>query len=224
MQFATRTFVALAALASVTAAWASPVAEGAPAAASDAQAVARSMLGSTNNIVGWSSQPMERSPSDPDADSAAAELQKRIVYNPPVTTPSSNTVWHAGRTETVRWTVDQDDIPANAKNYEGTIKLGYLSKEDKDGGYHLYWTLASNFPITDGEADVTLPADLEPRDDYIIVLLGDSGNRSKKFTIKNSKSHTHPHPAEGSQEQQQQQQQKERAAAAPGIIGRDVQA
>ncbi|PWN37905.1 uncharacterized protein FA14DRAFT_105385, partial [Meira miltonrushii] len=111
------------------------------------------------------------------------EMEKRIVYNPPVTAPASKAVWYAGREETVRWTVDQSKIPASANDYKVEIKLGYLPK-DGDGGYNLKWTLAKDVAITDEEAEVTLPSDLKTRHDYIIVVMGDSGNRSKKFTIK----------------------------------------
>lgn len=44
--------------------------------------------------------------------------------------------------------------------------------------------MASDFLLTDDQADITLPSDLEPRDDYIIVLMGDSGNASPQFTIE----------------------------------------
>lgn len=208
MLFNTRTLIA-AAVASSSAlicASASPVAE--------TEAVARSMLGTSNNLVSWESQPLERSPSDPQ------QLDKRIVYNPPVLSPSKHTVWHAGRTETVKWEVDQDEIPADAKNYKGTIKLGYLPKNG-EGGLNLHWTLASNFPITDESTDVELPADLETRDDYIIVVMGDSGNRSKKFTIKAAGS---PHGSKNEKKStcNQERSVEERAVVADGIIGRDV--
>ncbi|KAL1722866.1 hypothetical protein EV715DRAFT_246867 [Schizophyllum commune] len=42
--------------------------------------------------------------------------------------------------------------------------------------------LAQGFSITLGSYDVTVP-DVEERSDYIIVLFGDSGNSSPKFTI-----------------------------------------
>ena len=44
--------------------------------------------------------------------------------------------------------------------------------------------MASDFLLTDDQADITLPSDLEPRDDYIVVLMGDSGNASPLFTIE----------------------------------------
>ncbi|KAI9299579.1 hypothetical protein BJ944DRAFT_245073, partial [Cunninghamella echinulata] len=64
----------------------------------------------------------------------------------------------------------------------GTIKLGYLTKEDGPNE-HLYWDLATGFPLNKGSQEITLPTDLEYRKTYIIVLMGNSGNASKKFTI-----------------------------------------
>ena len=45
------------------------------------------------------------------------------------------------------------------------------------------WTLAEDFNLDDGEVEVTLPSDVATRDDYIIVLFGDSGNKSDRFSI-----------------------------------------
>lgn len=109
------------------------------------------------------------------------DLSKRIVYNPNITSPSSSTVWVAGQTVTVTW--DTSDLPPEATNYKGLIKLGYLPA-DGSGGENLKWQLADGFPIKDGQTQVTLPADLQGRNDYIVVVFGDSGNASEKFTIK----------------------------------------
>lgn len=43
--------------------------------------------------------------------------------------------------------------------------------------------MAENFPITDESVKFRLPSDLATRSDYIVVLFGDSGNRSERFTI-----------------------------------------
>lgn len=109
------------------------------------------------------------------------ELEKRIVYNPHITSPTSNTVWTAGKTVQVTW--DASDLPQEAENYTGNIKLGFLPANG-EGGYNLKWQLAQGFLIRDEEATITLPADLQSRNDYIIVVMGDSGNKSQKFTIK----------------------------------------
>lgn len=45
------------------------------------------------------------------------------------------------------------------------------------------WTLAKGFKLKAGKVSFEVPAKLKSRDDYIVVLFGDSGNRSKKFSI-----------------------------------------
>ncbi|PWN94700.1 hypothetical protein FA09DRAFT_290764, partial [Tilletiopsis washingtonensis] len=109
------------------------------------------------------------------------DIERRLVYNPRIIEPTSATVWGAGKTQTVAWSTE--DIPDEARNYRGMIKLGY-QPADGSGGLNLKWTLASDFLLTDDQADITLPSDLEPRDDYIVVLMGDSGNASPLFTIE----------------------------------------
>lgn len=109
------------------------------------------------------------------------ELEKRIVYNPHITSPTASTVWTAGQQYDVTW--DASDLPAEAEGYKGLIKLGYLPANG-DGGENLKWDLTDGFYIKDGKASVTLPSDLEERNDYIVVVFGDSGNASPKFTIK----------------------------------------
>ncbi|SPO28346.1 uncharacterized protein UTRI_04743 [Ustilago trichophora] len=110
-------------------------------------------------------------------------LDKRLVYNPHITSPVASTVWTAGQSYTVEW--DSSDIPVEAESYKGMIKLGY-TPADGAGGLNLHWTLADGFPIKDGKVQVTLPEDLKQRNDYIVVVMGDSGNASEKFTIKSA--------------------------------------
>jgi hypothetical protein len=95
--------------------------------------IARSMMGPNSNVVSWNTLPLERSPSDPELSASAAELEKRIVYNPPVTTPSKGTVWKAGSKETIRWKVDEKTIPKGAQKHKGTLMLGYLPKDGAGG-------------------------------------------------------------------------------------------
>ena len=111
----------------------------------------------------------------------AEPLEKRIVYNPHITSPTASTVWSAGETYTVTW--DTTDLPDEASDYKGMIKLGY-TPADGAGGLNLHWTLADGFPIRNGQTEVTLPGDLQPRNDYIVVVFGDSGNASPMFTIQ----------------------------------------
>lgn len=225
-----RTFTPLIALLSAACllARASPV-DTAQTGADDVQAVARSMMGTSNNLVSWDSQPLERSPADPEQE--ASELEKRIVYNPPVTHPTTGTVWHAGRKETVTWDVIDDQIPAQAKNFKATIKLGYMPKNG-NGGLNLKWTLARDIPITEQEADIVLPKDLESRKDYIIVVMGDSGNRSKKFTIRKKDDATEAVTCDSKPTEAKADKSNQQSRDLPGstedvfaehMLGRDVQ-
>ncbi|KAI7855391.1 hypothetical protein BDC45DRAFT_506093 [Circinella umbellata] len=104
-----------------------------------------------------------------------------IVWNPEITVPKATSKWRAGETYTVKWktTVLGEDIPDGVN---GTIKLGYL--EEGSINEHLYWDLATTFPLNSGAQTVTLPSDLETKTSYIIVVMGDSGNASPKFTIR----------------------------------------
>ncbi|KAI9488710.1 hypothetical protein BDB00DRAFT_32097 [Zychaea mexicana] len=110
-----------------------------------------------------------------------ASAASALVWNPEIITPSARTKWRAGETYTVQWktTVVDMDIPDGVN---GTIKLGYL--EEGSINEHLYWDLASAFPLNSGAQSVTLPSDLETKKSYIIVVMGNSGNASPKFTIK----------------------------------------
>lgn len=149
----------------------------APAVASfGASSPAELMLKRQRESTDWSTLLLGRD--------APASLEKRIVYNPHITRPRAETVWTAGKTHTVKW--DTSDMPPEAEGYKGVIKLGYLPA-DGSGGENLRWTLADGFAIKDGKTKVTLPSDLEERSDYIVVVMGDSGNASEKFTIRKAK-------------------------------------
>ncbi|KAL1950556.1 hypothetical protein VTO73DRAFT_5680 [Trametes versicolor] len=108
-----------------------------------------------------------------------------IVFRPQVTAPTAGDVWPAGSTQTITW--DTSAIPAEARNQTGLILLGYVEEGDATGNEHLDTAnaLASGFPITAGTIDVSVPA-VPQRSDYVVVLFGDSGNTSPKFTITNS--------------------------------------
>ncbi|CDO69843.1 hypothetical protein BN946_scf184884.g2 [Trametes cinnabarina] len=106
-----------------------------------------------------------------------------IVFRPHITSPKAGDVWPIGSNQTVTW--DTSDIPEEARNQTGLILLGYLVGDDTDEHLGVNDPLAYNFPITAGSAQVTVPA-VKTRDDYVIVLFGDSGNTSPKFTIKDS--------------------------------------
>ncbi|KAI0372273.1 hypothetical protein BV20DRAFT_964416 [Pilatotrama ljubarskyi] len=103
-----------------------------------------------------------------------------IVFRPHVTSPKAGDVWPAGSVQTVTW--DTSDIPEESKNQTGLILLGYIEGDDINEHLDVANPLAVNFPITAGSAQVKVP-EVTPRNDYVVVLFGDSGNTSPKFTI-----------------------------------------
>lgn len=85
------------------------------------------LIGRDVDVTSWHSMPLERSPSDPETIFVEMnDLQKRTVYNPPITYPTSSTVWTAGKVHEVKWKVRQEDIPPTANNYKAKVMLGYL--------------------------------------------------------------------------------------------------
>ncbi|KAI7901986.1 uncharacterized protein BX663DRAFT_404001, partial [Cokeromyces recurvatus] len=117
-------------------------------------------------------------------------LTSALVINPKITVPNSHTKWRAGNTYIVKWKTTYQDYGSNKAipipdDYKGTIKLGYLDERKDPYNEHLLWDdLASGFKLNAGSQTITLPSDLETKTSYIIVLMGDSGNASPKFTIQ----------------------------------------
>lgn len=116
-------------------------------------------------------------------------LASALVINPKITSPSTGTKWRAGREFTVKWDTTYNDGKKDVPipdSYKGAIKLGYLENDDPYNE-HLYWDLAKGFKLNAGSQKITLPDDLPTRTSYIIVLMGNSGNASPKFTIRAAK-------------------------------------
>ncbi|GLB45477.1 hypothetical protein LshimejAT787_2300370 [Lyophyllum shimeji] len=107
---------------------------------------------------------------------AAAPVNPRDVYVPPVLYPHQGTVWRRGSTHNVTW--DTSNPPKQITNRKGMI---VLAKGDRLIG--LDHPLAQGFDVLNGRQEVTIPADTEPGNDYSVVLFGDSGNNSQRFTI-----------------------------------------
>ncbi|KAL9559814.1 hypothetical protein PS6_000573 [Mucor atramentarius] len=104
-------------------------------------------------------------------------MASALVINPKITTPNSvkwETTYNDG-------TGQQVPIP---DGYKGTIKLGYLENNDPYNEHLKFGDLAKDFALNAGSQTITLPADLETKTSYIIVLMGNSGNASPKFTIQ----------------------------------------
>ncbi|KAF9453097.1 hypothetical protein P691DRAFT_801954 [Macrolepiota fuliginosa MF-IS2] len=107
-------------------------------------------------------------------------LAQRDVFNPTITNPHDGTVWMVGTKEQVTW--ETDNIPPDSQltNPTGQVILGFL--ENNSLNLQLENPLAKGFNIRDGKVTITVP-DVPPRNDYIIVLMGDSGNASPAFAI-----------------------------------------
>ncbi|KAF7430493.1 hypothetical protein PC9H_006201 [Pleurotus ostreatus] len=108
-------------------------------------------------------------------------LERRIVWNPEITQPNRRTLWNRNTTATISWNASA--IPKGAYEQKGKVVLGWLNP-NLGGGEHLNieHPLAHGFNLRDGRVQITVPQ-VAPRDDYIVVLFGDSGNASPNFSI-----------------------------------------
>ncbi|KAF8806842.1 hypothetical protein BYT27DRAFT_7101026 [Phlegmacium glaucopus] len=102
------------------------------------------------------------------------DLESRDVYVPPILYPKQGTVWLVGEHHHVTW--DTSNPPAQITNKIGQIFL-------RKGDLTTPVILANNFDILLGKIEITVPW-VQDGDDYQVVLFGDSGNFSPKFTIK----------------------------------------
>ncbi|KAG2145888.1 hypothetical protein DEU56DRAFT_788666 [Suillus clintonianus] len=110
-------------------------------------------------------------------------LKLRDVVDPPITSPTAGTVWHVGDKQLVTWSTS--GLSSNITNPVGMLVLGYSYNNSEN--LMLDSPLATNINYTLGQVLITVP-DVETREDYIVVLFGDSGNASPEFTIINDSS------------------------------------
>lgn len=110
---------------------------------------------------------------------SSAVLRARDVWSPAITSPDAQTVWVAGTTATVTW--DTSNPPADVTNPRGRILLGHV-EDGTDEHLDVAHPLADGFDIRAGKVQVKVPY-VSPGNDYIIVLMGDSGNKSPSFVI-----------------------------------------
>ncbi|KAH9949859.1 hypothetical protein B0H21DRAFT_71749 [Amylocystis lapponica] len=106
-------------------------------------------------------------------------LTEREVYDPKITNPQLGTIWTVGERTKVTWDVSQ--IPSGLSSYSGKLVLGYL-ENGSDEHLDLDNPLVDGFNITEGHVELEVP-NVAPSHDYIVVLFGDSGDRSPPFTI-----------------------------------------
>jgi hypothetical protein len=115
----------------------------------------------------------------PQAEQSDVKLASRLVYSPEITYPTANAEWTAGKKAKVTWKTD--GLPESLQDATGVVRLGHITKGEE--GEHLADVLAMGFKLADGEVSFKVPRHLQERHDYIVVLMGDSGNASPKFTI-----------------------------------------
>lgn len=112
---------------------------------------------------------------------ARSDLNARMVYDPKILYPTHDTVWKVGDKVNVTWRAA--DMPREFREYTGKVILGHI--EPGSANEHLANTLAEDFKMSDGNVTFTVPH-VKERDDYVVVLMGDSGNHSPKFTIRSA--------------------------------------
>jgi hypothetical protein len=111
-------------------------------------------------------------------------LVGREVWAPPITSPQAGTVWSSGSNVTVTW--NTSSRPTQVSNPIGSVILGYILP-DGTGGENLDvdHPLAKGFQLDDGQVTFTVP-NVASNSNYIVALIGDSGNISPQFTINGS--------------------------------------
>ncbi|KAL0961387.1 hypothetical protein HGRIS_006338 [Hohenbuehelia grisea] len=115
-----------------------------------------------------------------DASSVLSTLDRRTVWNPRIEHPNAQTTWKSGTRVTVTW--DTSSMPQNVSNSHGKVLLGYMTDSSESENLNTTHPLADGFLLTAGKVEVQVPQ-VPSRKDYIVVLLGDSGNHSPRFTI-----------------------------------------
>ncbi|KAK0457242.1 uncharacterized protein EV420DRAFT_1549544 [Desarmillaria tabescens] len=106
--------------------------------------------------------------------SASVAPTRRDIFAPPITSPSTGTVWPVKTIQTVTWDTSNPPDPITDRN-RSSIRL-------TKGGRQLPVVLADQFDILLGKIDVEVPWATEG-DDYALILFGDSGNWGETFTI-----------------------------------------
>ncbi|KAF8262556.1 hypothetical protein EI94DRAFT_1601674 [Lactarius quietus] len=82
----------------------------------------------------------------------ALPLVKRIVVSPPITSPTTSTIWTVGNQVTVTW--DTSSIPP-PNNFTGELLLGYLTSGSTNENLNVGNPLAANFPLSAGSVGFT---------------------------------------------------------------------
>ncbi|KAF8336744.1 hypothetical protein F5887DRAFT_565197 [Amanita rubescens] len=102
-----------------------------------------------------------------------------LVFDPTITSPAAGNQWVMGQTYNATWVTS--NIPSELQNATSFILLGHSGNNSEN--LDIKHPLATGFRLLDGWVNITIPLAVDPRDDYFIVLFGDSGNTSPSFSI-----------------------------------------
>jgi len=123
--------------------------------------------------------PYDYPPASGDTPSYSA-LRPRDVFNPKITNPTAGTTWAVGSQVTVTW--DVSGIPEDQRNTKSRVVLGWIEPGKLDEHLDLAHPLAQDFSLARGQVTFVVPK-VQPRDNYVVVVFGDSGNHSPAFSI-----------------------------------------
>ncbi|KZV73716.1 hypothetical protein PENSPDRAFT_626973 [Peniophora sp. CONT] len=104
-----------------------------------------------------------------------------VVVAPAFIAPTGGESYKIGTNQTASW--DTSKIDEEAKDYTGVLYLGYADGDSSDEHLDVAHPLAYGFKLIDGTVNYTVPSNATARPNYFLVLVGDSGNVSPKFSI-----------------------------------------
>ncbi|EAU88373.1 hypothetical protein CC1G_05139 [Coprinopsis cinerea okayama7 len=110
----------------------------------------------------------------------ARGLTQRDVVAPPILKPDASSVWPIGTIQEVIWDITNLPPDSQITNPIGRVILGRDTGDSLN--LDLDNPLAEGFHIRQGRVNITVP-NVPPRPDYLIVLMGNSGNTSPSFAI-----------------------------------------
>ncbi|KAH7919239.1 hypothetical protein BV22DRAFT_1199597 [Leucogyrophana mollusca] len=113
-------------------------------------------------------------------DAAPIPSGRRVAYDPAITNPNAGTTWQVGSKTVITW--DTSAIPKGSKA-KGKVLLGHAIGADPNEHLDIEHPLAEDFELSAGFVEATVP-EVEPGRNYIVVLMGDSGNKSPPFSIE----------------------------------------
>lgn len=113
------------------------------------------------------------------SNAAPLSAQSVTVFSPRITSPKAAILWPRGSIHNVTW--DTSNIPREKHGSTGMLMIGHYANNSEN--LDIDHPLATYFSIDKGWVGVTIPQNLPCRDDYFVVLFGDSGNRSPKFRV-----------------------------------------